>query len=143
MNAAGISLKSTIVLGTTAMLMAAPLMAAADSGTPQIKSFAFTKTLPKAPVDPLGVNDYSRLPNIGPGTSSGALSINLGFEGTSDYDTRALGIGVIPPDTMGAVGTTQYVQLINGSFTVYNKSCLLYTSPSPRDRTRSRMPSSA
>ena len=122
MNAAGISLKSTIVLSTTAMLMAAPLMAAADSGTPQIKSFAFTKTLPKAPVDPLGVNDYSRLPNIGPGTSSGALSISLGFEGTSDFDTRALGIGVIPPDTMGAVGTTQYVQLINGSFTVYNKS---------------------
>ena len=25
----------------------------------------------------------------------------------------------------------------------YRKSCLLYTSPSPRDRTRSRMPSSA
>ena len=25
----------------------------------------------------------------------------------------------------------------------YNKICLLYTSPSPRDRTRSRMPSSA
>ena len=25
----------------------------------------------------------------------------------------------------------------------YAKSCLLYTSPSPRDRTRSRMPSSA
>ena len=24
-----------------------------------------------------------------------------------------------------------------------NKDCLLYTSPSPRDRTRSRMPSSA
>ena len=26
---------------------------------------------------------------------------------------------------------------------VINESCLLYTSPSPRDRTRSRMPSSA
>ena len=26
---------------------------------------------------------------------------------------------------------------------IYNYSCLLYTSPSPRDRTRSRMPSSA
>ena len=25
----------------------------------------------------------------------------------------------------------------------YHSSCLLYTSPSPRDRTRSRMPSSA
>ena len=28
-------------------------------------------------------------------------------------------------------------------FTFQNNSCLLYTSPSPRDRTRSRMPSSA
>ena len=28
-------------------------------------------------------------------------------------------------------------------FTPQDKSCLLYTSPSPRDRTRSRMPSSA
>ena len=27
--------------------------------------------------------------------------------------------------------------------TEYNPDCLLYTSPSPRDRTRSRMPSSA
>ena len=27
--------------------------------------------------------------------------------------------------------------------TLYLKGCLLYTSPSPRDRTRSRMPSSA
>ena len=27
--------------------------------------------------------------------------------------------------------------------TARNLSCLLYTSPSPRDRTRSRMPSSA
>ena len=26
---------------------------------------------------------------------------------------------------------------------LYNDACLLYTSPSPRDRTRSRMPSSA
>ena len=26
---------------------------------------------------------------------------------------------------------------------IYNLGCLLYTSPSPRDRTRSRMPSSA
>ena len=31
----------------------------------------------------------------------------------------------------------------NGNGTVVGKACLLYTSPSPRDRTRSRMPSSA
>ena len=28
-------------------------------------------------------------------------------------------------------------------FTMHSMGCLLYTSPSPRDRTRSRMPSSA
>ena len=33
---------------------------------------------------------------------------------------------------------TDYVESRDG-----NKGCLLYTSPSPRDRTRSRMPSSA
>ena len=32
---------------------------------------------------------------------------------------------------------------VNSSFTVRKISCLLYTSPSPRDMRRSRMPSSA
>ena len=33
--------------------------------------------------------------------------------------------------------------LLNHFIILYNIFCLLYTSPSPRDRTRSRMPSSA
>ena len=33
--------------------------------------------------------------------------------------------------------------LINELFELFNKDCLLYTSPSPRDRSLSRMPSSA
>ena len=37
-------------------------------------------------------------------------------------------------------GTKEFIKQ-NGEFTV--NICLLYTSPSPRDRTRSRMPSSA
>ena len=40
----------------------------------------------------------------------------------------------IAPETF-AIGEPRYYQ--------QNFSCLLYTSPSPRDRTRSRMPSSA
>ena len=36
-----------------------------------------------------------------------------------------------------------YADLMNGVSNEDNNSCLLYTSPSPRDRTRSRMPSSA
>ena len=33
--------------------------------------------------------------------------------------------------------------VIKPQIEAFNKACLLYTSPSPRDRTRSRMPSSA
>ena len=36
-----------------------------------------------------------------------------------------------------------FLQSTNWFPTIYVKTCLLYTSPSPRDRTRSRMPSSA
>ena len=35
------------------------------------------------------------------------------------------------------------VEIFNATFGKPNNYCLLYTSPSPRDRTRSRMPSSA
>ena len=40
-------------------------------------------------------------------------------------------------NTMGAV------RFLQGCLSGLKKGCLLYTSPSPRDRTRSRMPSSA
>ena len=38
---------------------------------------------------------------------------------------------------------TLWVKEHNSIYFVDIKNCLLYTSPSPRDRTRSRMPSSA
>ena len=38
-------------------------------------------------------------------------------------------------------GREQAVQAIDAAHSAF--TCLLYTSPSPRDRTRSRMPSSA
>ena len=42
------------------------------------------------------------------------------------------------------VPTTIYSQASNDCVIPrYKETCLLYTSPSPRDRTRSRMPSSA
>ena len=36
-----------------------------------------------------------------------------------------------------------YINDINSGVYTQSNTCLLYTSPSPRDRTRSRMPSSA
>ena len=54
--------------------------------------------------------------------------------GYRDSLLYAVGIGAGAEDPVG----------IELEFTTNNsKGCLLYTSPSPRDRTRSRMPSSA
>ena len=55
--------------------------------------------------------------------------------GVLDY-TPALNANLNVDDT----GNT-FAGVLAGKFRVY--ICLLYTSPSPRDRTRSRMPSSA
>jgi hypothetical protein len=102
---------------------------AASSGDFVLKPFAYKKNLAKAPNPWDPVNVPSTAAPVFGGTSSGSLTVKLGFEGTSDYDTRALGIGLIPPDTMGAVGTTQYVQLLNGSISVYNKATGTLAAP--------------
>jgi PEP-CTERM motif len=98
-----------------------------------LKSFAFKKNLAKAPNPWDPVNVPSTAAAVVGGATNGSLSVKLGFEGTSDYDTRALGIGLIPPDTMGAVGTTQYVQLLNGSFSVYDKTTGALVAPRKTD----------
>ena len=46
---------------------------------------------------------------------------SLGFEGISQYDGAAFGRNFIPPDTMGAVGRTQYFETTNGSYGVFDK----------------------
>ena len=45
-----------------------------------------------------------------------------GFEGTSQLDNCALNQCFRPPDTMGAIGTTQYLETNNGSIAVFDKS---------------------
>lgn len=55
------------------------------------------------------------------GPTSGSRVV-LGFEGMSQYTVASFGRNFIPPDTMGAVGSTQYVSMLNGGFAVWNKS---------------------
>ena len=51
-------------------------------------------------------------------------SIVQGFKGVSQYDLRNLlgGGSFIPPDTMGAVGATQFMETTNGVYAIYNKA---------------------
>ena len=46
------------------------------------------------------------------------------------------------PEHLRPVGETEFVAAVADE-SAQSDGCLLYTSPSPRDRTRSRMPSSA
>ena len=51
-----------------------------------------------------------------------AQTIIKNFAGVNSGDTTGLGTGATPPDTMGAAGTNQFVEFINGGFAVYNKA---------------------
>ena len=44
------------------------------------------------------------------------------FPGVNLNNVDALGTGGTPPDTMGAVGTNQFVEFINGAFAIYSKT---------------------
>ncbi len=50
-----------------------------------------------------------------------APTVNLGFDGLGN-GSLGFTVGSAPPDTNGAVGATQYVQWVNSSFAVFNKS---------------------
>ncbi|MFZ4688669.1 MAG: hypothetical protein ACOYLS_05485 [Polymorphobacter sp.] len=106
------------------MLLVSTAAQAVPAGPLVAKDFINRKKLPKLVIPPedqaAGIQG-TEAPNFNSFTTP-AISIGASFEGTSDNATRLLGIGLIPPDTMGAVGTTQYVQLLNGSFSVYSKA---------------------
>jgi hypothetical protein len=48
-------------------------------------------------------------------------TFTLGFEGISQYDGASFARNFIPPDTMGAVGRTQYFETSNGAYAVFDK----------------------
>ena len=52
-------------------------------------------------------------------TPTGAVAKS--FQGISQYDVASYGRNFVPPDTMGAVGTTQFTQFANGGFAVFGK----------------------
>lgn len=52
----------------------------------------------------------------------------LGFEGVSQYDGATFSRNFIPPDTIGAVGGTQYMETTNGAYAVFDKSTGTRTS---------------
>jgi hypothetical protein len=65
-------------------------------------------------------SDPVAAPLAGPLTGATAF---LSFNGQSAQDNRNLfGFAFVPPDTNGAVGATQFVQMVNVTIAVYDKS---------------------
>ena len=69
-----------------------------------------------------------------------------GMQGQSGNDPRSVRIGILP-EVLDATNGSPWDDGTDYAFVVFsthdNYVCLLYTSPSPRDATLSRMPSSA
>ena len=64
--------------------------------------------------------------------------------GWSELDDRAVAYArALSADAVQKVGNGHPGTAMSLASVAYSLFCLLYTSPSPRDRTRSRMPSSA
>ena len=79
-----------------------------------------------------GVGERFTFPAGSTISANGHVTLVASWAGTLPADTYEIGVAVL--NDGGDV-----IELSDGT----NVACLLYTSPSPRDRTRSRMPSSA
>ena len=80
-------------------------------------------------------------PNVAMGCSAVGFYPRVILQ-TGPAHTLATTIPMTSGDEIGAMGGAVSL-IIKGPSRHTAGSCLLYTSPSPRDRTRSRMPSSA
>jgi hypothetical protein len=58
------------------------------------------------------------------------VTTGTAFPGVSLQDLYDQGGGITPPDTMGVVGPSQFVEMINGQFAVFSKTGTLITSES-------------
>ena len=74
------------------------------------------------------------------GSTKNGRDSNPQYRGVKAYGGQTVTAGSI---IVRQVGSTFHAGANVGTGKDYTLFCLLYTSPSPRDRTRSRMPSSA
>ncbi len=54
-------------------------------------------------------------------TSAQGQTVELSFEGVSQYDGASFGRNFLPPDPSGAAGLTQYLEAAAGAFAVFDK----------------------
>jgi hypothetical protein len=98
---------------------------APPTGTPRVK-----RELPIRPAAPgTGAPDSALQATVG---AAAAPALGTSFEGVGEGFTGPAGTFVVnsaPPDTNGAVGPNNYVQIVNSAFAVFNKSGTVVYGP--------------
>jgi hypothetical protein len=87
----------------------------------------------KLPLPPLGARASDPVLQSTPGQAA-APSLGTSFEGVGQGFTGPAGtffVNSAPPDTNGAVGPSHYVQIVNQSFAIFNKSGTPIYGPVP------------
>ena len=74
---------------------------------------------------------------------SGNITMEGDFAGSPRVNVGLLALGTLLASCIGTTGASMLMVRPVIKMNSWRKSCLLYTSPSPRDRSLSRMPSSA
>jgi hypothetical protein len=122
-----------IVRSIASLAVVASVLASTAAMAQETKSPRLQSRLPRPIVDPGAPGVDPVIATQGPGFFAPSPTVfgnqphpnarvKKAFNALGDYDTRLLGRALIPPDTMGAVGTTQFVQIINGAFGVFDKN---------------------
>ena len=109
-------MKRTLLLATTALALTMATAGGASAAT--IKPwFEFKKA-------PLVISPDDLLLDTAGAASPvfNAGSVRVSFEGISQYDAAGFARNFIPPDTMGAVGKTQFLSVLNGGVGVFDKA---------------------
>ena len=114
--------------------------------TTNASSYSFT-------TQPFGTEDIARYIIVGASATSGnfdVTGIEIGGSGATILVSKrqgttatALAIRKVPTGTTGTITVNFGGTKARAGIGIWSMTCLLYTSPSPRDRSLSRMPSSA
>ncbi len=120
----------TQLFKTSLLASCAMLMMGAAQGNPVIKDyFEFKK--PKMIAIPGDISldaNGAALPSFSGGYSAPGVRVLAAFEGVSQYDAAAFGRNAIPPDTMGVIGKTQFMETTNGAYAIFDKATGVRTS---------------
>ena len=122
-----------------------------------LRSSLGTRSSTKSPTRTKRATNVSQYSVLEPKRMLAAVTLDGGeirIAGTAGNDSATVSISgvyvaVTQPGletevfTVASVDSIRFIGRAGDDVFLNNTSCLLYTSPSPRDRTRSRMPSSA